>query len=130
MTLILRLLLKVAPLLLLYLLARAARLIFQTAERKGPFGDARDAPPRGKRNTGKASEGTGGKSRKDPYAVLECSPSSSDEEIKRKYRELLGKYHPDKFIGQQLDKEFVELASRKFQEIQEAYGRIRAVRGF
>ncbi len=44
-------------------------------------------------------------------------------------QELLAKYHPDKFIGQNLDEDFVALASRKFQEIQEAYGRIRSARG-
>ncbi len=33
-----------------------------------------------------------------PYTVLGCSPSSSNEEIKP-CRELLAKYHPDKFIG-------------------------------
>jgi DnaJ like chaperone protein len=48
--------------------------------------------------------------------------------IRKRYRELVAKYHPDKFIGQNLDKEFVELASRKFQRIQEAYERIRRER--
>jgi DnaJ like chaperone protein len=37
---------------------------------------------------------------------------------------------PDKFIGLELDKEFIDLAARRFQEIQEAYEQIRRSRGF
>ncbi|NLB83408.1 MAG: DnaJ domain-containing protein [Synergistaceae bacterium] len=67
---------------------------------------------------------------KDPYSVLGCAPSSSDEEIRKCYREMLSRYHPDKFIGQKLDPEFIKLAERKFQEIQEAYESLRKRRGF
>jgi DnaJ like chaperone protein len=42
---------------------------------------------------------------------------------------MVAKYHPDKFIGQDLDKEFVELATRRFREIQSAYEQIRKMRG-
>jgi DnaJ like chaperone protein len=64
----------------------------------------------------------------DPYEILGCKRSDSDDVIRKHYRELVAKYHPDKFIGQNLDKEFIELASRKFQRIQEAYERIRRER--
>lgn len=66
----------------------------------------------------------------DPYEILGCSRSSSDEEIKKKYRELIAKYHPDRFVGMNLDDEFVKLASDKFQDIQSAYSSIRNSRGF
>ncbi|MFP4481517.1 MAG: J domain-containing protein [Thermovirgaceae bacterium] len=64
----------------------------------------------------------------DPYEILGCRRSDSDEVVRKHYRELVAKYHPDKFIGQNLDKEFIELASRKFQRIQEAYEKIRRER--
>ncbi|HAG23056.1 MAG TPA: hypothetical protein DCG87_07155, partial [Synergistaceae bacterium] len=35
----------------------------------------------------------------DPYEVLGCKRSDSDEVIRKRYRELVAKYHPDKFIG-------------------------------
>jgi len=125
MSLILKLLLKAAPLLLFLLFSRAVRDMFRTQQGSGR---AYDQPPPGGSRQGAGAPGRGG--RRDPYAVLGCSPSSSDGEVKKRYRELLGKYHPDKFIGQDLDADFVELASKKFQEIQEAYEAIRSRRGF
>jgi DnaJ-related protein SCJ1 len=51
---------------------------------------------------------------KDLYKILEVKRNSSQNEIKRKYRELTRMYHPDKNIG---NKE----ASAKFAEVAEAY---------
>jgi len=127
MTLILRLLLKAAPLIFFFLVARALKEMLR-ASQYGRGAGSEDAPPFGKDFSG--SGGSSGRRVKDPYTVLGCTPSSSNEEIKSKYRELLGKYHPDRFIGQKLDEEFIQLASRKFQEIQEAYEKIRQIRRF
>ncbi len=54
----------------------------------------------------------------DPYKVLGVSPDASDEEIKRAYRALAKKYHPDMNPG---DAE----AARKMNEINAAYDQIK-----
>ncbi|MGI6253326.1 MAG: J domain-containing protein [Aminivibrio sp.] len=125
MGLLFRLLLRAAPLIFFMLLARAAGELFRPFQGRGRTYNV--PPPPGGAGPRRAPGPT---RKKTPYEVLGCSPSASDDEIKRRYRELLAKYHPDKFIGQNLDEEFVELASRKFQEIQEAYDALRTRRGF
>ena len=54
----------------------------------------------------------------DPYKVLGVSPDASDEEIKKAYRRLAKKYHPDLNPGD-------EEAARKMKEINEAYEQIK-----
>ena len=54
----------------------------------------------------------------DPYKVLGVSPDASDEEIKRAYRALAKKYHPDLNPGDQE-------AARKMQEVNAAYEQIK-----
>ena len=54
----------------------------------------------------------------DPYKVLGLSPDASDEEIKKAYRRLAKKYHPDLNPG---DAE----AARKMKEVNAAYERIK-----
>jgi DnaJ like chaperone protein len=56
---------------------------------------------------------------KDPYNVLNVGRNASQEEIKKAYRKLAGKYHPDKVAH--LGDEFKKLAEERFKEIQEAY---------
>ena len=58
-------------------------------------------------------------SRRDPYDVLGVSRGASQDEIRRAYRKLVVKYHPDKV--DHLGDEFRVLAEKKFKEIQEAY---------
>ncbi|MGD8291294.1 MAG: DnaJ domain-containing protein [Desulfobacterales bacterium] len=53
------------------------------------------------------------------YEILEIERGSSREEIKRAYRQLAGKYHPDKV--EHLGDEFKKLAEKRFKEIQQAY---------
>jgi DnaJ like chaperone protein len=56
---------------------------------------------------------------KDPYTVLGVDKNASQEDIKKAYRQLVNKYHPDKVAH--LGDEFQKLADRRFKEIQEAY---------
>ncbi len=54
---------------------------------------------------------------KDPYEVLGVPHGASDEEIKRAYRDLARKYHPDNYANNPL----ADLAQEKMKEINEAY---------
>ena len=54
----------------------------------------------------------------DPYKVLGVSPDASDEDIKRAYRRLAKKYHPDLNPGDQE-------AARRMQEVNAAYEQIK-----
>lgn len=60
----------------------------------------------------------------DPYKVLGVSPDASDEEIKKAYRALARKYHPDKYR----DSDLADLASEKMKEINAAYEQIKQMR--
>ncbi|MBM3298428.1 MAG: ankyrin repeat domain-containing protein [Deltaproteobacteria bacterium] len=55
------------------------------------------------------------------YFVLDCRPSDSDEEVKRRYHALVKAYHPDAIQGKGLPADFVTYATHKFQEINEAF---------
>lgn len=59
---------------------------------------------------------------KDPYDVLQISRGASQEEIKTAYKNLAGKYHPDKVLH--LGEEFQSLAEERFKEIQDAYQKV------
>ncbi|MCL1835725.1 MAG: DnaJ domain-containing protein [Oscillospiraceae bacterium] len=56
----------------------------------------------------------------NPYGVLGVAESASDEEVKKAYRELARKYHPDNYH----DNPLADLAQEKMKEINEAYNDI------
>ena len=60
----------------------------------------------------------------DPYKVLGVSPDASDDEIKKAYRQLARKYHPDKYR----DSDLADLASEKMKEVNSAYEEIKKMR--
>ena len=62
---------------------------------------------------------------KDPYKVLGVSRDATDEEIKKTYRELARKYHPDNYAN---DPNLAEVVSEKMKEINEAYDEIQKMR--
>ena len=62
----------------------------------------------------------------DPYKVLGLDSSASDDEVKKAYRRLAMKYHPDKVEG--LGEEVKKNAEEQFRKINEAYETIKAAR--
>lgn len=56
----------------------------------------------------------------DPYKVLGVTPQTSDDDVKRAYRELARKYHPDNYTNNPL----ADLAESRMKEINEAYDMI------
>ncbi len=62
------------------------------------------------------------------YKILEIERTASVSEIKKAYREMVKKYHPDKL--QHMDEIYKKGAQEKFQKVQEAYEQLQKERGF
>jgi len=62
------------------------------------------------------------------YKILEIDRSASVSEIKRAYRDMVKKYHPDKL--QHMDEAYRKGAEEKFRKVQEAYEQIQKEKGF
>ncbi len=56
----------------------------------------------------------------DPYSVLGVPSTATDEQVKKAYRELARKYHPDNYVNNPL----ADLAQEKMKQINEAYDQI------
>lgn len=57
---------------------------------------------------------------KSPYEVLGISPNASNEEVKKAYKELAKKYHPDNYV----DSPLADVAEEKMKQVNEAYDEI------
>ena len=76
--------------------------------------------------------GYSGKSRnsrtygKDPYKVLGITKEATDDEVKKAYRKMAMKYHPDRVAG--MSEEMQRNAAEQMKEINEAYEQIKLLR--
>ena len=61
----------------------------------------------------------------DAFEVLGLSKNASLDEVKVRYKELVRQYHPDILMGRGESKEVIERSTKKLQEINEAYGRLK-----
>ena len=53
--------------------------------------------------------------------ILESNPNDDDSTLKKNYRNLVKKYHPDIITGQGASQNIIDEATKKLQEINEAY---------
>ncbi|SDG79928.1 TerB family tellurite resistance protein [Psychroflexus sediminis] len=67
------------------------------------------------------------KSADNAYKILEIEKSASDSEVKKAYRAMAKKFHPDKL--QHMDEVYRKGAQEKFNKVQEAYEQIQKERG-
>jgi DnaJ like chaperone protein len=61
------------------------------------------------------------------YEVLEIPATATDDEVKKAYRRMAMKYHPDKVAG--VGEEVQKAAAEKFRKVQQAYETIQKERG-
>ena len=61
---------------------------------------------------------------RDPYQVLGVPSTATDEEVKKAYRDLARKYHPDNYH----DNPLADLAQERMKEINEAYETVQSQR--
>jgi len=66
----------------------------------------------------------------DPYGVLGLHADAGKVEVKRAYRRLMSRHHPDKLVAKGLPEEMLELAKEKTATISAAYEAIKNQRGW
>jgi DnaJ like chaperone protein len=62
------------------------------------------------------------------YKILEIERTATDAEVKKAYRTMVKKYHPDKLVD--MDEAYIKGAEQKFRSVQEAYEQLQKERGF
>ncbi|MEJ2310548.1 MAG: co-chaperone DjlA [Gammaproteobacteria bacterium] len=75
------------------------------------------------------AESPGIVSLQDAYAMLEIERSSSDAEVKKAYRRMISRHHPDKLASKGLPEEMMQMATEKTRQIKQAYEMIKQSRG-
>ena len=78
-------------------------------------------------NGGSSSNGNNNYSSESNYKILGITPSATDEEVKKAYRKMAIKYHPDKVAT--LGEDVQKAAEEKFKTISQAYEAICKERG-
>lgn len=64
------------------------------------------------------------------YSILGISRSATKQEVKRAYRQLISRNHPDKLIAKGLPESMIKIATEKTQQIRQAYEQICMEKGW
>ena len=75
------------------------------------------------KNDYESIKATFAKDKDAPYRILEIDESANEEEVKKAFRKMANKYHPDKVSH--LGKEMQDLAEEKFKAVNDAYQQIK-----
>ena len=75
------------------------------------------------KNDYESIKATFAKDKDAPYRILEIDASANEEEVKKAFRKMANKYHPDKVSH--LGKEMQDLAEEKFKAVNDAYQQIK-----
>jgi DnaJ like chaperone protein len=94
-----------------------AALRFARAYQNSSYGGHRNTPARRREDT-----------LEDAYAMLGIEASAGADEVKRAYRKLISRHHPDKLVARGMPEEMVRIANEKTQQIRKAYEVIAAAR--
>lgn len=92
----------------------------------GPRGPGRSRA--GERRSGDRSGPPKAQTLAGAYATLGVEPGASTTEVKRAYRRLMNRHHPDKLIARGAPEEALKLASQRTQEVRRAYEAITRAR--
>ena len=87
-----------------------------------------EAMLRGASGTGAGAPTTGPRL-EDAYATLGVDPDASDAEVKKAYRRLMSRHHPDKLASRGMPESMRPMAEEKTRDIRKAYDTIKAQRG-
>ena len=77
----------------------------------------------------RGSPGPDALSTDDAYAILGVEETCPDADLKRAYRRMMSRHHPDKLVAKGLPEEMMRVATEKTREIKAAYDHLKRVRG-
>lgn len=103
-------------------------LMAQASFSRGAYGDYQRGHYQQSQQAGTAYRS--GQRLDSAYAVLGLAATATDAEIKRAYRKLMSRHHPDKLAAQGLGEEAIRDANEKAAKISQAYELIKQHRGF
>ena len=88
-----------------------------------------EAMLRQRRRQESGSGGSSDLSTAEAYALLELEKDCSETDLKRAYRRMMNRYHPDKLASKGLPEEMMRVATEKTRQIKAAYEHLRQVHG-